>query len=51
LSKTLNNDPRIVSTTRTFELEGDTLRYDMEMHTTKVEQLTPHLRTTLQRVE
>jgi hypothetical protein len=50
-SKVLNNDPRMVSSTRTFELEGDTLRYDMAMHTTKVEQLIPHLRTTLQRVE
>ncbi len=50
-SKVLNNDPRMVSSTRTFELEGDTLRYDMAMHTTKVEKLTPHLKTTLQRVK
>ncbi len=51
LSKVLNNDPRMVSSTRTFELVGDTLRYDMAMHTTKVEQLTPHLKITLQRVK
>ena len=51
VSKTLNNDPRMVSTTRTFELEGDTLRYDMAMHTTKVKQLTPHLKSVLQRVK
>ena len=51
LSKALNNDPRMVSSARTFELEGDTLRYDMAMHTTKVEQLTPHLKITLQRVK
>lgn len=51
VSKVLNNDPRMVSSTRTFELVGDTLRYDMAMHTTKVEQLTPHLKITLQRVQ
>ena len=51
LSKTLNNDPRMVAATRTFELEGDTLRYEMGMHTTKVEQVTPHLKITLQRVK
>jgi len=51
VSKTLNNDPRMVSSTRNFELVGDTLRYDMAMHTTKVEQLTPHLKITLQRVK
>jgi THAP domain-containing protein 4 len=51
VSKTLNNDPRMISSTRTFELEGDTLRYEMGMHTTKVEQLTPHVKITLQRVK
>ena len=51
VSKTLNNDPRMVSSARTFELRGDTLRYDMAMHTTKVERLTPHLKITLQRVK
>ncbi|HET9906564.1 MAG TPA: FABP family protein [Anaerolineales bacterium] len=49
VSKTLNNDPRMLSSTRTFELEGDILRYEMAMHTTKVERLTPHLKITLQR--
>src|SRR5215211_6786480 len=41
VSKTLNNDLRMVASARTFELEGDTLRYEMGMHTTKVEGLTP----------
>lgn len=51
LSKALNNDPRMVSSARTFELEGDTLRYEMGMHTTKVERLTPHLKIVLHRVK
>ena len=51
VSKSINNDPRMISSTRTFELEGDTLRYEMGMHTTKVEQLTPHLKISLQRVK
>jgi hypothetical protein len=51
VSKTITNDPRMVSSARRFELEGDTLRYEMEMHTTKVEQSTLHLEGTLQRVK
>jgi hypothetical protein len=51
VSKTLNNDLRMVASARTFELEGDTLRYEMGMHTTKVEQLTPHLKIALQRTK
>jgi hypothetical protein len=51
VSKTITNDPRMISSTRTFEMEGDTLHYEMAMHTTKVEQLTPHLTITLQRVK
>ena len=51
VSKTLSNDPRMISSARTFELEGDTLRYEMGMHTTRVAQLTSHLRNTLQRDE
>lgn len=51
VSKLLTNDPRMVSTARTFELEGDTLRYEMEMQTTKVHQSTPHLKIALQRVK
>lgn len=50
VSKSITDDRRMISSTRTFELEGDTLRYEMAMHTTKVEQLTPHLKGTLQRV-
>src|SRR5215213_622407 len=30
VSKTITNDPRMVSSARTFELEADTLRYQME---------------------
>lgn len=51
VSKTLSNDPRMISSARTFELEGDTLRYDMEMQTTKVNQLTPHLKIILERIK
>jgi THAP4-like, heme-binding beta-barrel domain len=51
VSKTLSNDPRMISSARTFELEGDLLRYDMEMQTTKVNQSTPHLKISLQRIK
>jgi hypothetical protein len=51
VSKSINNDPRMISSTRTFELEGDTLHYDMGMHTTKVEGLSPHLKISLQRIK
>ena len=51
VSKSLNNDPRMISSARTFELEGDTLRYVMEMQTTKVDKSTPHLRITLMHTE
>jgi Domain of unknown function (DUF1794). len=51
VSKTLSNDPRMISSARTFELEGDTLRYEMEMQTTKVNQSTPHLKISLQRIK
>ena len=50
VSKALNNDPRMVSSVRTFELEGEALRYEMGMQTTKVDRLTQHLQITLQRV-
>jgi hypothetical protein len=49
VSKTLNNDPRMISSARTLEVEGDILRYEMEMHTTTVNQSTPHLKIALQR--
>jgi hypothetical protein len=49
VSKVLNNDPRMISSARIFELEDDTLRYQMEMQTTKVNQSTSHLKITLQR--
>jgi hypothetical protein len=51
VSKTLANDPRMLSTARTLELEGDILRYEMEMQTTKVAQSTPHLKVALQRIK
>lgn len=50
VSKVLNNDPRMVSSARTFELDGDTLRYEMGMQTTKVNQSTLHLRIALKRI-
>ena len=50
VSKTITNDPRMVSSARTFELENNTLRYEMEMQTTKVNQSTQHLNISLQRI-
>ena len=50
-SKTITNDPRMISSARWFELEGNTLRYEMEMHTTKVNQSTQHLKIELRRVK
>ena len=51
VSKTIMNDPRMVSSARRFELEGDSLRYEMEMQTTKVDQSTPHVKIDLQRLK
>jgi len=51
VSKTITNDPRMVSSARRFELEGDILRYKMEMQTTAVNQLMPHLKIALQRIK
>ena len=50
VSKAFGNDTRMVSSARTFELEGDTLRYEMEMQTTAVSQSAPHLKIALQRI-
>jgi len=51
VSKMITNDPRMISSARTFELEGATLRYEMEMQTTKVNQSTQHLKIALQRIK
>ncbi len=51
VSKAFMNDSRMISSVRTFELEGDTLRYEMEMQTTKVSQSAGHLKITLHRVK
>ena len=48
-SKALMNDARMVTTARIFELEGDQLRYEMEMGTTKVPNLSRHLIILLER--
>jgi hypothetical protein len=50
-SKAINNDPRMVCTSRTFELKGDALRYEVEMQTTAVDRLTHHLKIALQRIK
>jgi hypothetical protein len=50
VSKVLNNDPRMISSARTLELAGDALRYEMEMHTTKVDRSTLHLSIALERI-
>ena len=49
VSKTITNDPRMVSSTRRFELDGDRLRYEMEMQTTAVESPRLHLQMELRR--
>jgi hypothetical protein len=41
----------MISSARTFELESDTLRYEMEMQTTAVNQSTGHLEITLQHIK
>jgi len=51
VSKTIANDPRMVSSARRFELEGDKLRYEMEMQTTAVNQSTQHLKIELKRAK
>jgi THAP domain-containing protein 4 len=51
VSKTITNDPRMVSSTRRFELDGDTLRYKVEMQTTAVDRSTQHLENTLHRLK
>jgi hypothetical protein len=51
VSKTITNDPRMISSARTFELDGDTLRYEMEMQTTAVDQSTKHLEAAFQRIK
>ena len=51
VSKIISNDPRMVSSARRFKLEGDTLRYEMEMQTTKTEQMTQHLKIELKRAK
>jgi hypothetical protein len=49
VSKVLNNDPRMISSARTFALAGDSLAYEMEMQTTKVNESTLHLRIVMER--
>lgn len=51
VSKGLINDSRVVSSARIFELEGDILRYEVEMQTAEVNQLTQHLKITLHRMK
>ena len=51
VSKTITNDPRMISSARRFELEGDTLHYEMHMQTTKVDSLMTHLRAELKRIK
>jgi hypothetical protein len=51
VSKAILNDPRMISSARRYELEGDTLRFEMEMQTTKVDQSTRHLKIALRRVK
>ncbi len=49
-STLLGNDERLIRTRRRYECEGDTLRYQIWMATTKQPELTPHLEARLARV-
>lgn len=49
-SKEFQNDPRMVETTRRFEIIGDELRYWMSMATTYNPTASLHLQAVLQRV-
>ena len=49
-SRLLANDDRMQTTSRMYEIEGDTLRYTMGMATTAVSPLEGHLSAELQRV-
>jgi hypothetical protein len=51
VSKAFMNDPRMISTVRTFELEDDILRYEVAMHTTAVDHSAKHLEISLQRIK
>jgi len=51
VSKTIANDPRMVSSARRFELDRDTLHYEMEMQTTAVEKSMQHLKAELRRMK
>ena len=51
VSKAFMNDARMISSARTFEMEGDTLRYEMEMQTTKVNHSTHHVKIILQHIK
>ncbi|HKY55679.1 MAG TPA: FABP family protein [Anaerolineales bacterium] len=44
------NDPRMLETSRTIVLEGDSLHYTQNMHTTAVPGSTHHVEATLNRV-
>ena len=44
------NDPRMLQTSRIITLDGDTLHYTQNMHTTAVPGSTHHVEATLQRV-
>ncbi len=48
-STLLGNDPRMVRTRREFYVQGDRLKYQVAMATTKVPALHPHLEATLER--
>lgn len=43
------NDPRMVATSRTITVDGDTLHYTTDMHTTSVGELMFHVEATLSR--
>jgi len=49
VSQGLMNDERMVASSRRWEIKGDTLRYQMAMRTTRVDESTTHLTAVLHR--
>ena len=45
------NDARMLETSRTITVDGDSLRYTQQMHTTAVPAPAPHLEATLKRAD
>jgi hypothetical protein len=50
VSQGIMNDEKVVASERRWEIEAESLRYEMEMQTRSVEEMSPHLAASLERV-